>query len=453
MTNDAQATFKAINVMKSNFAFAGLRRAPSFLVTRYHVSLLRLVVAFLFGFCVQFNILLGGGGEGASATGGYGYRLSDFVCLGATGLLGFYSLAPRRILPLILYGLIIGALFVAPSLSPDPRTAILAYHYILYSFAALYIVVILDDNRILETFCWGLIIGLLATVPIFVIQDSAYSSKLIEWGFAPGYAQVLASNEVGFLRYPGLSGHPNEAGHVAALAAAAGAYFGIVKRRILPVVLVSAALLAIFYYTRSRGGLVAGGAILIIPLLVTRGRISFLRFAVMPAVLVITLIVLSQFDFIASRFGDDPNVTNNISDRLDSFLSGLQVMLTNPFGMPIGEFISYVAAGSGGVGSPHNGFIMLGGVFGLLLLCTFVVACVVNLRVRTDEDIFFALLTLQVTISLLFEQLPVSYSYALAVCLIGARAFIRTPVGRAFASHSVTDRVKFGLARNARVRA
>jgi len=173
----------------------------------------------------------------------------------------------------------------------------------------------------------------------------------------------------------------------------------------------------------------------------------------MPAVLVITLIVLSQFDFIASRFGDDPNVTNNISDRLDSFLSGLQVMLINPFGMPIGEFISYVAAGSGGVGSPHNGFIMLGGVFGLLLLCTFVVACVVNFRVRTDEDIFFALLTLQVTISLLFEQLPVSYSYALAVCLIGARAFIRTPVGRAFAFHSVTDRVKFGLARNARVRA
>jgi hypothetical protein len=440
-------------VMRSNSALANsLRRAPTFSITRYRAFLLRPVVAFSFGFCVQFNILLGGGGEGASATGGYGYRLSDFVCLGATGLLGFYSLAPRRILPLILYGLIVGALFVAPALSPDPRTAILAYHYILYSFAALYIVVILDDNRILETLCWGLIIGLLATVPIFVLQDSAYSSKLIEWGFAPGYAQVLASNGVGFLRYPGLSGHPNEAGHVAALSAAAGAYFGIVRRRILPGVLVSAALLAIFYYTRSRGGLIAGGAILIIPFLISRGRISFLRFAVMPAVLVTTLIALSQFDFIASRFGDDANVTNNLSDRIDTFLSGLQVMLANPFGMPIGEFTSYVAAGSGGVGSPHNGFILLGGVFGLLLLSTFVVSCVVNLRVRTDEDIFFALLTLQVIISFLFEQLPVSYSYALAICLIGAKAFIRTPIGRVFAFHSMTDRTKVGLG-NARVRA
>jgi hypothetical protein len=172
----------------------------------------------------------------------------------------------------------------------------------------------------------------------------------------------------------------------------------------------------------------------------------------MPAVLVTTLIALSQFDFIASRFGDDANVTNNLSDRIDTFLSGLQVMLANPFGMPIGEFTSYVAAGSGGVGSPHNGFILLGGVFGLLLLSTFVVSCVVNLRVRTDEDIFFALLTLQVIISFLFEQLPVSYSYALAICLIGAKAFIRTPIGRVFAFHSMTDRTKVGLG-NARVRA
>jgi hypothetical protein len=443
MTFDAPEKCKALDAMKFNSAVGNaFRKAPAerFSVTRYWTSLLRLDSAFFVGFCIQFNILLGGGGERASATGGYGYRLMDFVCLGVAGLLGFYSLAPRRILPLILYGLIIGALFVSPSLSPDPRTAILAYHYILYSFSALYIVVILDDNRALESFCWGLIIGLLATVPIFVLQDSAYSSKLIEWGLTPGYTQVFASNDVGFLRYSGLSGHPNEAGHVAALSAAAGAYFGIVRRRMLPVVLVSAGLLAIFYYTRSRGGLIAGGAILIMPFLVSRGRISLLRFAVMLAVLVITLIVLTQIDFIASRFGADANAANNMSDRLDSILSGLQVMFSNPLGMPILEFISYVAAGSGGVESPHNGFIFLGGVFGLLTLCVFLVSCAVNFRVRSETDIFFALLTLQVAISFLFEQLPESYSYALAVCLIGARAFMRTPLGVYLKLHDVPYR-------------
>ena len=147
---------------------------------------------FFVGLCIQFNILVGGGGEGASATGGYGYRIIDFVALGAACLAAIHALAPHRILPTAVYGLVIGVVFVAPAFSTDPRTVILTYHYILYSFAALYVVVAIDDVPTLEFFCWGLIAGLLATIPIFVIQDSVYASKLIEWGLTPGYSSVLS---------------------------------------------------------------------------------------------------------------------------------------------------------------------------------------------------------------------------------------------------------------------
>jgi disulfide bond formation protein DsbB len=414
-------------------------------VAQRRSSLWKLSLAFFFGFCIQFNILIGGSGERALTTGGYGYRLIDFVALGAVGLLGIYSFTSRRILSLAVYGLIVGVLFAASALSSDPRTAILSYHYVLYSLAALYVVVVLDDVACLERFCWGLIIGLLATIPIFVMQDSAYSSMLTDWGLAPGYTQVFIDVQGDYARYSGLSGHPNEAGHIAADSAAAGAYFAFVQRRFLPTALVAAGLMAVFYYTRSRGGLIAGGAILAIPFAFARGRATLLRFVVMAALAGSLVGGVSQIDFVASRFGEDPNATNNIADRLDSILSGLQVLLAHPFGMPIGEFISYVAAGSGGVTSPHNGFIFFGGVFGILPLLVFLVACAVVFRVRDDVDLFFALFTLQIGISLLFEQLPGSYSYAFAICLIGARAFLRTRIGAEFKAHSIQYRPRYWL--------
>ena len=403
-------------------------------------SLMTLSFAFLFGFCIQFNILVGGGGEREAATGGYGYRLIDFVALGTIGLLGLYSFVSHRILSLAFYGLIVGVLFVASSASSDPRTAILSYHYVLYSFAALYLAVVLDDLACLQRFCWGLIIGLLATIPIFALQSSVYSSMLTDWGLTPGYTRAFVDVQSGYVRYSGLSGHPNEAGHVAALSAAAAAYFAFVQRRFLPVALVAAGLMAVFYYTRSRGGLISGGAILAIPFAFSRGRATLLRFVVMSALAVFLLVLVSQIDFVASRFSDDPNATDNVSDRLDSILSGLQVMLAHPFGTPIGEFLSSVAAGSGGVASPHNGFIFFGGVFGILPLLVFLVACGVGLHVRDDIDVFFALLILQVGLSLLFEQLPGSYSYAIVLCLIVARSFFRTRIGAEFAARSVKVR-------------
>ena len=381
------------------------------------------------GLCLEFNILVGGGGEGASATGGYGYRLIDFVALGAACLLAIHALAPRRILPLAVYGLVAAVMFATPALSTDPRTAILAYHYMLYSLAALYVAIVIDDVAALEWFCWGLIVGLLAILPIFFIQDSVYASKLVEWGLAPGYASAMGGIGWEAFRYSGLSGHPNEAGHVAALSAAAGAYFGLVRRRFMPVIVVFLGLMVVFYYTWSRGGLIAGGAILAIPFLVARGRVSISRLALTCVILLVVVAVMSQLDFVAFRFTGDPNANNNVSDRMDSILAGLQVLLANPLGLPIDDFLSRVASDSGGVGSPHDGFIFFAGIFGLAPLALLLLAFASCLRIRDKVDVFFALFVAQISLSFMFEILPGSYPYAFVLCLVGARAFIRTPIG------------------------
>src|SRR5262249_39947717 len=137
------------------------------------------------------------------------------------------------------------------ALSPDSRTHVLAYRYMLYSVAALYVVLVMTEA--LDWFCWGLIAGLLANIPIFVIQNSEYASELIDWGFIPRYAESVFLGGAGtFLRYSGIFSHPNEAGHAAALSAAAGAYFAIARRRFLPTIIITAGLVAVFYYARSR---------------------------------------------------------------------------------------------------------------------------------------------------------------------------------------------------------
>ena len=401
-------------------------------VARRHTSPWTCGLAFFFGFCIEFDMLLGIGGEVASANGLYGFRLLDFACFGAVALLGFYSLAPSRILSLALYGLIVGILFSATALSSDQQTMILAYRYMLYSIAALYVVVLINEAAALEWFCWGLIIGLLATIPIFAMQASAYASKLIDWGLIPPYAQAAFMGAGGdFIRYAGLTGHPNEAGHVAALSAAAGAYFAFVRRKFLPTLIVAAGLMAVFYYARSRAGLFAGGSVLALSFVAAQARFTFFRFTVTLAAVIITVVLASQLDFVASRFSDDAAESINITERVTSTLAGLQILLAHPLGLPINTFSSYVLSQTVSVSTPHNGFIFFGGIFGVLPLAMLLVVCVANLRVRDDKDVFFAFLALQVSVSLLFEQLPVSCSYQLAICIMMAHTYIRTGIGSA----------------------
>lgn len=385
---------------------------------------------FLVGFAIQFNALVGGGDDsGAGAIGGYGYRLTDFIALGALALLGLFAIAPHRVLSFGAFGLLVAVLFLFPMLSSDLRTANLARHYVLYGFATLYVVLILRDLPAIDCFCTGLIAGVLATVPIFVLQDFGYTPALIEWGLTPGYFQITGVFTSDVLRLTGFWGHPNEAGHVAALSSAAAAYFAFVRHRFMPLVIVGGALLAIFSYTMSRGGLIAGATPLVLPLLFFRGRLEMWRIGVLAAAGAIVLIILSNVDSIAARFQDDPNASNNIGDRIDSILYGFRIMFTHPFGTSIADLFSLIYSGTGGVGSPHNGFLFFGAIFGLLPLTLFLVALAANLRVRDDTDIFFAVLTFQITLSFLFEILSDSYSYVFVICILLSRAFLKTQIG------------------------
>ena len=386
----------------------------------------------LVGFSIQFNVLIGGSGGGALETGTFGYRFSDFIALIAFALLCLYALAPQRLLPLGLFGLFIAALYFFAMLSPEPRTSILAKHYILYSLAGIYVAMIVSDPVALSRFCWGLILGGVASVPIFSLESAGYSSALIDWGLVPGYSHVFEGLVRSLPRYSGLSGHPNEAGHVAALSAAAGAYFAYVQRRYLPLALAAASILLIFYYTWSRGGLVAGGVVLFIPFVFSRGRTEAWRLPLMIAAFVVVLVAISQLDFVMSRFEDDPNISNNIAGRIDLTTYALGAIFSHPFGTSMEDFYSIVGSGTGGTNSAHNGFLFFGGIFGVLPLLALLMVFLANFIIRDETDIFFALLTLQVGISYSFEQLSGAYSYAFITSIMMSRLLLKTRLGAIF---------------------
>jgi hypothetical protein len=408
-------------------------------------------VAFVCGFLIQFDVLIGGNGEGAITTGGFGYRATDLLCVGMVVLLGLHALSPRRMVPLSIYVGLIGAMALLrvldPTFADDGRTVILALHYVGYSFAGLYMASLLVQEGAREKFCWGLILGLLSTIPIFVLQANGASSELIKLGLVPGYYEVLQLDVGDTLRYAGLWGHPNEASHVAALAAPAAAYLVMAQRRLLPVLLTAAALIAVFYYTESRGGLLVGGAVLATPFLFRRsGRINILHPALACIALLVGGALILQIGFISSRF-EDVGTAHNLAERLNTIGVGLGLVLTHPFGMGLYDFMWQVAAGTGGVDSPHNGFIFFAAIFGWLPLAAFLVALARNAFIRSNGDALFALISFGVALSFMFEQLPDAYPFAFVMCTVVGWAFVKTHLGRDLAAASPRRWQGFGLRR------
>jgi hypothetical protein len=127
---------------------------------------------------------------------------------------------------------------------------------------------------------------------------------------------------------------------------------------------------------------------------------------------------------------------SNYADRLDSLLGGLELTLMYPFGVPISEFQTLMTAQTG-ISTPHNGFVYFAAIFGLLALTILVASLVVNFRIRENADVLFAFFTIQVCLSFLFEQLPGNPSYTFVLCIILARAFLRTGIiGRELTLHA-----------------
>jgi hypothetical protein len=412
----------------------GPRAVPQALTSRWV-----LIFVFFAGWSIQFNLLIGGGGD-VTATGGFGFRLTDFLMVGAVGLLALKALEPRYIPSILLFGIIAIAVALLRAVDPlfwiDTRTQILFLHYVAYSFAGLYLATLIRTPAAIDKFCWGLIIGMLMTVPIFVLQDLGYNSTLVELGLVPPYFRELLYENSDLVRYSGLWGHPNEASHVAALSAAAGAYLQFSGRNRIAFALTAIGLLIIFHYTQSRGGLLASGAVLAVPLIFgSTKKISVLRIFVGIGIIAIGALALSQIDVIAYRFTDSESASN-FNERIGSTLAAIQMVLSSPLGMPDAYFESVLTLNAG-VNSPHNGFIFFAAIFGWVPLLILVAVFISNLRRWTDCDAFFALLTLQMCVSFMFEQMPLSYCYALVICLLASRAYLRTRLGRELINRSV----------------
>jgi hypothetical protein len=390
-------------------------------------------VAFAAGLVVEFNILIGGQTEGAAATGGYGYRASDFVCVLCILLVTSLTYSSNRIFSAYLYAIGIAVLFAPVALLRTDYTITIGIRYILYSLSGLYLASILTEQRTMSSFCYGIVAGLVASAGVFVLQDGSIPrSTLLSWGLMAGYATEIGGYIRDTPRYSGLWGHPNETGHIGALAAPAGVYLYVTQRKILPLVVVTAGLIAFFYYTLSRGGLIAGGATLAIAVLIPRnGKILDARFLTGLSFIVIVALVVSQLDFLFVRFASDNNATGNFTERLDTTLAGIQIMLAHPLGLSVTDFVSELDGLSGGVGSPHNGFVFMGAVLGLSVLIAVVWSIAISFKTEELTDIFFRYLALQVFISNLFEQLPASIPYIFAFTLLMGHAFLKTRLGSA----------------------
>lgn len=385
-------------------------------------------VGFLGGFLIEMNILVGGNG-GAAETGGYGFRITDFFSLVCVLLLTTRIYNAQRIVSVTLYCIAVAVMFLPQCLSSNDRTAILALHYVLYCFSGLYLCLLISEGPL--PFCTGLIVGLMCTILVFVLQDlNLPQEELSRWGLAPGYRPDLTEIARVMPRYSGLWSHPNEVGHVAALGGPAGAYWFLARRKVLPVAIVVACLLASFLFCWSRGGLVAGSSAIAVALLWPKGGKLNAGQLIGMIGLALAALLLWQLDFVSSRFSADPNFEGNIAERLNTMLQGLQLVLSNPIGLPIDDYVSELNALTGGVNSPHNGFLFFGAVFGIVPVVVLVYAMVANLWFREPSDLFFSLLAIQVLVTFQFEQVPGSYGYILVICILLARAFVKSEFGR-----------------------
>jgi O-antigen ligase len=397
------------------------------------VPILQRWVVFLAGLFVEFNVLIGGQTEGAAATGGYGYRASDFICIVCVLLILTITYSGNRIFSAYVYAIGVIVIFAPVIALRNDYTVTIGIRYVVYSLSALFLASALQESRTMSWFCYGVIGGLVAAIGVFFLQNASISrSTLLSFGLIAGYANDYGGYIRDTPRYSGLWGHPNEAGHVGALAAAAGIYLYLVERKVLPLAVVCAGLLGFFYYTLSRGGLIAGGATIVIAVMIPKdGKILDARFLGGLAFVAIAALGVSQLDFLFSRFTNDQNASGNFAERLDTTLAGLQIALTHPLGSSLTDFVSELDSLTGGVGSPHNGFVLIGAVFGIAPLIVIVWAIANSFRIQRPTDVLFAYLALQICISNMFEQIPASIAYTFCLALLIANAFLKTQIGGA----------------------
>lgn len=416
---------------------------PGFIeaIDRYPPSTLRfdrtLLTLFVFGvgFLIQCNVL-------TSSLGLRFLRITDVIVLFGLPIIGLAYLrfvstgilvmhiAPMTMLFLVTY------LFGFARGEGEFYTTGFTY---LYALFFLFFAYLLFKEDKLDIFCRGLLAGFVATSLLLVI-DVIMPQRLAAFGLSVPFdeqAAVAAAARGEFVallsriaKPGGLWSAGNEAGPALALAAAAAAFLAERQKRFAIFLVFAAIYLLTFTHTLNRSGLVAVtavGGLLYIRMI---SRTLLQRSIALLLVGTLVLALLAPFGLFESleavvtgRFSHDTSLTDNIHDRWASLVGGLDVALNYPAGIGFTERYFQLSSITGGISTPHNGFLSSAYSAGLGY-ALFALGSIAYVLTRSRKSSLFMYAALVVLLTYFFEELSFNPAFMAIVSLIIAYAVI-----------------------------
>jgi hypothetical protein len=306
--------------------------------------------------------------------------------------------------------------------------------YALYLLGGVGIYIMLAQRNGTSWFCWGILIGALLSLIVFVMEAHGMTGLAQSLGLAqPNQTVQKMGGEDGFSRLTGMWGHANAVGHVLAIAAPAAGYLFVSRRERMPLVLLGIIMLVCFYFTANRGGIIATMVTGVVMLFARKESIRAQRRSILItlgglAVVAYGLYYLPSPDFIYARFSGGSGMNNNATGRVVTLMAGLDLAVRHPFGMSITDWGDALHR-STGFDTPHNGFISMangmGVPFVLMYIWAVVTVGIAGLRKprKLSLDIFLMLAAVQMSVSFLFEELSYVDAFMMMTSLVLARVF------------------------------
>ncbi|MCJ2077600.1 hypothetical protein MKK68_18415 [Methylobacterium sp. E-016] len=385
------------------------------------VSLSRLdqLVILGVGFALQFNVM--------TSTFGLPFmRLSDILPFLT---IPYFLLRPRILSPLLARALPIGVVVLLLAASLVAKADVqqgdlyLTLVLLLYFVQATQLVILLREPAGADSFAVGTLVGFAGSLLVLVAASAGIDLTAV--GLAVPTSD-LRPETILFMqdKLGGLWTAGNETGHVFALAGAAAAYLWYRTGRSAIYVAYFAGLLVSFPLTNNRAGLILPAIVLG---LILRKSVSFYAVLSGAAAVCGLLMLYSATGYapvpeqlqsaIEKRFVADSHAEDNILERLDSTVAGLELSLTNPFGLGnvSKENLIFVMAG---VGTPHNAVVTLALQSGVLVALAFLVGTfrIVLSPQRYGPLMFYTVLFM--TPSLAFEELSINQAFLFGIALV-----------------------------------
>ncbi|MCP8881908.1 O-antigen ligase domain-containing protein [Devosia sp. XJ19-1] len=410
-----------------------IRRYPASML-RFDRTILTLLV-FGVGFFVQCNVL-------TSSLGLRFLRISDLIVLIGLPIIGLAYLRFVSVGILVMHVVPMALLFLATYLFGFARgegefyTTGFTY---LYAMFFLFFAYLLFKEDKLEVFCRGILAGFIAT-SLFLLLDVLVPQRLATFGLSMPFdaeAALAAAARGEFVallpriaKPGGLWSAGNEAGPALALAAAAAAFLAERHKRFAVFAAFAALYLLTFTQTLNRSGLVAVagvGALLYIRLIsrnLLQRSIALLLTGILALALLVPYGLFEGLEFVLGpRFSADANFSDNLHDRWVSLVGGLDLALNYPAGIGFTERYFQLSSITGGISTPHNGFLSSAYSAGLgyALVALWSVAYVLT---RSRKSSFFMYTALVVLLAYLFEELSFNPAFMASVSLLIAYAVI-----------------------------